>query len=325
MAGYTEALEGLGLPPWTREYRYQGRQQLLKILDREQMLYSADKTGRRSEYVVFSHIDEATFQQFYDSRLHLHSYLPRPQLLIAKMENSVHAIAHGALVAEVIIKLKDLGMSVTQNLKVLAGGTIKGPDRSKTPDHQFFPKPLPESRDSKWPSMVIEVEQTETALQLRRDAAWWTNASDGDVKLVLTIHVPKKKRIVTYCLWHPRDRPARPNKQITAQLRHQVTVVRRADLSIIASDNLTIPFGHLFLRNPQGSETDIVIDKDTLQRLAEDTWEEMKKSERECKCLCLTTWVVSMPRTCTDLLQMFRRLRANDWQGHSRSLTTTYY
>lgn len=297
MAVNTEALEGLGLPLGTREYRYRRRQQLWKILDREQMLYTADKTGRRSEYVVFSHVDEPTFQRFYGSRLNLHSYLPQPQLLIAKLETPAHALANSGLVVEVTEKLKEMGMRVRQNLNILFGGVIQGADKSKRPDHQFFPKPLPETRDSKWPSMVIEVGHSKSGSQLRRDASWWINASDGDVKLVLTIHVPKKKRIISYRLWHLMDRPARPDKEIPAQLRHQVTVARRADSSIVASDNLTIPFEHLFLRNPQGTETDIDIDKDTLQSLAEDTWEEIEKSERERKCLCLTTWVVGTPAT----------------------------
>ena len=162
------------------------------------------------------------------------------------------------------------GMRVRDNLNVL-WGVVRGPDRLKKPDYQFFARPLPDGRNPKWPLMVIEVGHTESGPQLHRDASWWLNASNGDVKLVLTIQVPRK-RTMTYCVWHLMDRPALPHKEITAQLRQQATVTREANLSIIASDSLTIPFEHLFLRNPQGTEADIMIEKDTLQSLAEDTW-----------------------------------------------------
>lgn len=235
---------------------------------------------------MFSHIDERTFQRFYGSGLNLHSYLPQPQLLIAKMENQAHAQANGAFVAEMVVKLTEMGMSISETLEIMSGGVTKGRDKYKNPDHKFFPTSLPEGRDPKWPSMVIEVGHTESAARLRRDAGWWINASDGDVKLALTILIPKKKGMITYGLWGLTDRSPRPGKEITAQLRHEVTITRRPDSSIVASDNLTIPFEHLFLRTPQGTETDIVIDKGTLQRLAGKTWEEMDKSERERKCLC---------------------------------------
>lgn len=198
------------------------------------------------------------------------------------MDSQAHAQANSGFVTELSVKLTVMGMRVRDNLEVRSGGVVRGPDRLKKPDHQFFPKPLPEGRNPKWPSMVIEVGHAESGSQLRRDVSWRVNASNGDVKLVLTIHVSRKGTI-TYCLWHLMDRPARPHKGITAQLRQQATVMREASLSIIASDSLTIPFEHLFLRNPQGTEADIIIEKDTLQSLAEDTWDEMEKLE-SCKC-----------------------------------------
>jgi hypothetical protein len=244
-------------------------------MDREQTLYTADKAGTRSEYVAFTHVDERTFQQFYDSKLNLHSYLPQSQLLIVKMGSSAHAITNPELVEELRNKLKDMGMNVRQNLKIYAGGVVHGPDKSKEPDHKFIPRSLPQGRGPKWPSMVIEVGHSQNASQLRRDALWWIQASNGDVKLALTVHVPKDKKIVTYCLWSLSDRQIRHNKEPVAELRQQVMVKKDTNSSIVASDNLTIPFHLLFLRDPQGTETHIVLEKHTLESLAGDSLAEM--------------------------------------------------
>ncbi|CAL5866072.1 uncharacterized protein PFLUO_LOCUS279 [Penicillium psychrofluorescens] len=274
--------QGLSLPPGTSQFRYQSWQQLRKSLEREQDLYTADKAGTRSEYVLIKNVDELTFQQLRENKLNFyslpqsfHSYLPQPQLLILRMESQAHGRTNAELMVALADKLTKMGMDVLQNLKMYTGVLVDGPDRKKRPDAQFKPTSLPQGRLPKWPSMVIEVAHSQSASQLRQDALWWIHASEGDVKLVLAVHVPKDKKIITYHLWSLTDRLPRRNKESAPEIRQQVIVKKNTDTSIVASDNLTIPFELLFLRNPQGTETDIVLDKKTLERLAGASWDEI--------------------------------------------------
>lgn len=50
-----------GLPPTTKMLRYQGRKELLDAVAHEIDLLDKEGNGNRSQYMVFSNIDEETF------------------------------------------------------------------------------------------------------------------------------------------------------------------------------------------------------------------------------------------------------------------------
>lgn len=53
----------------------------------------------------------------------------------------------------------------------------------------YQPEDLPAGRSDDWPSSAIEAGWSETREKLERDTRWWIDASDGDIKGVITVAV----------------------------------------------------------------------------------------------------------------------------------------
>lgn len=262
-----------GLSTNTNSYRYPGRKQFWDIIQGENDLFQADETGR-SEFIVFSHLDERTFLQDIDSRefAWFDSYSPSEEILIVKITTGAHELAHTGFALKMHEKL--IQMNAHKSVYFKAKQTRGTRSRRKEPDQQFQPKILPPGRSKQWPSMIIEAGYSESKSKLAADARWWLQESAGDVKVALTISIHKSKREIVYEIWELVDghqTRAEPERRVP-QSRQQVVVSQSQAAASVANAPLVIPFECLFLREA-GAQEDLILTNDDLIELAEYVWQ----------------------------------------------------
>ncbi|KAJ5574269.1 uncharacterized protein N7459_008696 [Penicillium hispanicum] len=76
-------------------------------------------------------------------------------------------------------------------------GEATGHSTNKQPDNCFLPgNKWAAGADAEWPSLVLEVGVSESSPQLYADARWWYSNSGGRTKMVVLVHVHKKKTTI---------------------------------------------------------------------------------------------------------------------------------
>ncbi|CAH0018184.1 unnamed protein product [Clonostachys rhizophaga] len=131
-----------------------------------------------------------------------------------------------------------------------------------------------------WPTLVIEAGYSQTLnRRLRDQAAWWFRASAHQVKIVLLIKMdPTSPGEILIEKWQeipPQDRAGATTTRASEALGPnlmQVINIRRVDdaaptvpQSYAAGGALRLDFAHLFLRQPEQGEGDIIIGIQQLQ------------------------------------------------------------
>jgi hypothetical protein len=115
-----------------------------------------------------------------------------------------------------------------------------------------------------------EVGWSELIGKLEKDALFWLQQSQQQVKVALTINLTRRGSI-TIQQWAlnptPRRSPIKPVQTI------YITQERRADSDQHqTSGSLHIPFDDCFLRPKRGNETDFVLSNDDITEIAEAVW-----------------------------------------------------
>ncbi|KAJ5154766.1 uncharacterized protein N7500_010205 [Penicillium coprophilum] len=279
------------LPLSVRRYDYKDKDQFDQILtlERERLLDSMrhsrvisdidtgsgrseqEPTTEITEYIIFS-IDPTTFNRDFLSLDAIPnfsirtSFNPNTKTLIVKMVTGEHTQLAFTLHRAVDKALARMGLD--EALYQYLGVDIDMNGRKKQPDMGWGPR-QPLHSYPKRPSVVLEVMVSETPKKLRQDVDLWLDPVRGNANVVIAIKLSRRRAMVTIDLW---KRDTVDGKSINSQ--HIEVSKNKYDEVKLSGGPLVIPFCLLFLRDPQTPrETDVIIDKEWLQMVAELGWE----------------------------------------------------
>ncbi|KAJ5788603.1 hypothetical protein N7457_003593 [Penicillium paradoxum] len=279
------------LPLSVRRYDYKDKDQFAQILtlERERLLDSMrhsrkisdidtgsgrseqEPTTEITEYIIFS-IDPTTFHQDFLSLDAIPnfsirtSFNPNTKTLTVKMVTGEHTQLAFTLHKAVDKALARMGLD--EALYQYLGVDIDINGRKKQPDMGWGPKQPPRGYPKR-PSVVLEVAVSETRKKLRQDVDLWLDPVRGNANVVIAIKLSRWRAMVTIDLW---KWDTVNGKSINSQ--HMEVSENEYDEVKLSGGPLVIPFRLLFLRDPQTpQETDVIIDKEWLQKVAECGWD----------------------------------------------------
>ncbi|CRL18364.1 unnamed protein product [Penicillium camemberti] len=279
-----------GLPPSVRRYRYEGQDHFSRILalERKRLLDSMRNSRgmtidtvsgstrtkpnvETTEYIMFS-IDPATFQRDFigpDAIPILSirtSFNPKAELLIVKIVTPEHTQIAFAVHKAIDRALERMGLDLAINQYQAVDIDVNG--QIKQPDMGWGPTRTPRGRHRR-PTVVLEMAVSETERKLHRDVDLWLEPVRGNANVAITIKVNRQRPMISIdkLVWdHVNGR----------SLRSQHIEVSRKELDEVklSGGPLIIPFDLLFLRDPEmPRETDLIIDEEWLQMIAEKGWD----------------------------------------------------
>ncbi|OQE38374.1 hypothetical protein PENCOP_c008G06070 [Penicillium coprophilum] len=279
------------LPLSVRRYDYKDKDQLDQILtlEREDLLDSMrhsrvisdidtesgrseqEPTTEITEYIIFS-IDPTTFNQDFLSLDAIPnfstrtSFNPNTKTLIVKIITSEHTQLAFAVHKAVDKALARMGLDEASYQYL--GVDIDMNGRKKQPDMGWGPR-QPLRIYPKRPSVVLEVMVSGTPKKLRQDVDLWLDPVQGNANAVIATKLNRQREMVTIDLW---KWDTVDGKSINSQ--HIEVSKNEYDEVKLSGGPLVIPFRLLFLRDPQPpQETDVIIDNEWLQKIAEWGWE----------------------------------------------------
>ncbi|KAJ5689625.1 hypothetical protein N7462_004017 [Penicillium macrosclerotiorum] len=280
-----------GLPSSVRRYAYEGTDHFSRVLAREKkklldsiresselfiLSKASDSTKLEpsteiSEYTIFS-IDPITFHMdFIDPnaipiRGIRTSYNPKTELLIVKMVTQEHSQIAFALHRAVDYSLMRMGLN--QAVFDYMGVDINVNGRVKQPDMGWGPRRPPRGCSQR-PTVVLEVAVSESESKLRREVTMWVDPARGRANVAIAINVSRKKPMVSIGTWIWD-----PVNGTSLESQHIEVSESETDEVKLSGGPLIIPFHLFFLRDPETPrETDVIIDKEGLQQIAEWGWD----------------------------------------------------
>lgn len=254
-----------GLPATTPRYQYQDIKQCLECFEHELDRYIRDGQPANSSYIIFDDVDERSFLECFEDDsgedLLTHSlvtYYFTSLVVVVKMPTPMHgAVEH--TFSEIFCLWHNAQES---RLLPARGTTVEGSTRRKTPDTSWRSSIKPPGRDSRWPTIIVQVGWSETKAKLREDVRFWLCESNQQVNVALTIQVTKKGNI-TIEKWELNTN--------TGGLEPVQTMrISRTDSNQYhISGSIDIPFQDCYLRAKRGNETDFRLSNDDLKRIAQ--------------------------------------------------------
>ncbi|CRL24597.1 unnamed protein product [Penicillium camemberti] len=227
------------------------------------------------KYISFINVPPAIAEKLYlrnTRQMFNHS----TRCMIVKLVTRPHDLASRHLNVEVMYVLKEMG--VHQSISMTGTHSVRGRYCEKQADESWLPiQPIP-GRSTKWPTVTVEVDVSESYPKLKADAEWWLMNSRGDVKLVIIVSVNRKTpkiKFETVTLTPATLRLQRPRNVPT--IRQSITTSRdpeRPDATITVSPPvpLTIQFEELFCRQPVPPEHNIDLSPDQLREISRQVW-----------------------------------------------------
>lgn len=219
-------------------------------------------------------------------------YSPPLQILIITMPSQPHEEAASSF--EVMIATLAKEMKVYRRISNCGATRVDTPDRSKQADRSWAP-----ARSLRnFPTVVLEVGNSETTAKLERDIAWWINASNSRVRMGITIDIKRRSGSIEIRSWTPAFVPLPSHVNITKRGRpvvdrrisdpppprvaQRIFIKRGRDGSnhTIEGEDLILPFHAMMLEQPGEGEHDFVFTtKFLLEDLAERIWVSIDKAE----------------------------------------------
>jgi hypothetical protein len=146
---------------------------------------------------------------------------------------------------------------------------VEGPNKKKVPDNGWGPIRKPPGRREEWAAVVLEVGVSEHKSKLQSDAQWWLNNSNGEVKIVFTMSVDRRRLQIIITKWELENNQPGVT-QIVTLWKDKIGDDEEIKTS---GAPLRIEFNKLFLREPAApNEQDIQIKEINLRRLARTVW-----------------------------------------------------
>ncbi|EER45179.1 conserved hypothetical protein [Histoplasma capsulatum H143] len=229
-----------GIPQGVREYRFQA----IKIT------LSASQDECPSEFIVFTGVPPDLLEHSAIGKT-FSSYHKQLKTLILKIALRPHGRA--SRVFERLLQDAIRPMGLEEDIGLDGTARVHGLQRDKESDCSYRPRILPAGRATKWPSMVVEVANSESQNQVDADAHWWFENSNGDVKIAVTISIQRTgTRRITIRRWETIGRPTRANPYRTVIKLMQEVMLRRPSMPL---------------------EGDFLILDEALKELGQEVWE----------------------------------------------------
>lgn len=254
------------LPRSTPRYEYQGVKQCLGIFEQEIDRF-LDAGGRGNPYVSFS-MDKHSFLALKNSKEDVKlltksvtEYDHTSHILLLEIESTVHSCTS----AEFQTVIQGWARGFPEILIPLSTAGIDGTDKSKRADGAFQPAILPNHRDRKWPSMIIEVAWNQTRSSIKRDMMFWLGDSRQQVKVALSVTVHQRGQIVVE-RWRLDERNVLSVSQ-TMTIRRDTPRNRPR-----MTGELTIAFEDIFLKAKELQHTHFTLEPAQLEAMAEIFW-----------------------------------------------------
>lgn len=248
-------------------YPYRGQRRFLRDYN-----HALNTIWDKSELFLLTGVDQQVFNTVFDAAERgacssWSSYDAELQLLLVQIAHTTHAIASRTFNMILMDSLEPMGMKWA--LCQLGDGKHKAKMGGKQPDEAWRPRRVPCSQSRTWPSVVLEVDLSETKAKLRRDIRFWHRASEDRVKVILTIHVNRNRPEVAIEKWETGA------NNRCKRIQRIIMLKRERGTTFVAGGPLIIDFAKLFLRQPDlPKEQDISIGDEELEQLATCVWEE---------------------------------------------------
>src|SRR3569833_98771 len=206
-------------------------------------------------------------------------------LLFLRMPKPVHEIAHSHLFLRLWERVVQIGLR--DDAHAIGASKYKGistqgiSTRIKEGDSGLRPDP-PRNCGDHFPTLAIEVGNSESLPRLYMDKDWWFDNSGGprgDVEVVLVVMIYHQTKRIVLELWH-RGYQA-PSQTVTITVMPHQHADKPFSLAtqdlhtnwVITGAPLVIPFEHVFLRPRRGDfETDFVLSEEHLAKYAVSCW-----------------------------------------------------
>ena len=234
------------------------------------------------QYLTFNKVSPGTFQKIETSRREGDSgirftYFADVEVLIVKVVTIAHEKAHRSLGARITMKsLSGMNMGFDEFMEHGAA-KYNGPNSSKEGDSVYINQRV-RSQAGDWPSLVIESGKSESLLRLRVDARWWIQNSNGQVNIVIIIHVNPADKKIQIEKWISGSSAG---TRVSPRLTQAVFPTRTAQISIDQSATpfittgapLVLEFDKVFCRQPVTPlEQDIIFTQQELEQWAQMLW-----------------------------------------------------
>lgn len=248
-------------------------------------------TSPHDSFVVIKEFPQELLDQL-DERLPGRlDYSPSLKVLILKMPSHPNEEAAGKFEA-MLATLAD-HMGVRRRISHLGSSRVDGEDRAKQADRSW----MPVRTQGQFPSVVLEVGYTETAVKLETDIAWWVRQPGGRIKMGITIDIKRGSHNIEIKSWI-LARPFTKHDYIAASGRQVVNretslqpplriaqkiVIKKGGNGkepTIEGGSLIIPFESLLLCEPGEGEDNCVFTEDILiHDIADFIWVAIEKEE----------------------------------------------
>lgn len=250
------------------------------------------------EVFTFEGVPLAAFEVILSERekkaisFRVQDYLVDSGLLVVTVPTGPHEILHrflnGGLYAGLVLQGLNLSWSDvgSKTYRSDAGSIDESPGGGKEGDSCGRPT----GWSSRWPTIVIEAGYSQSMADLVRVVTRWFRISDHNVKIVILAKLEVSSNQIIVEKWMERDmQPGRQGATSTRsysasrmeQVRDQRLVITRTgrDPMNLASYNvargdLRLEFNHVFGRNPNVGERDIILDANFMQAYGRAVWEE---------------------------------------------------
>lgn len=220
------------------------------------------------QYLTFNKVSPETFQKIETSRREgdtgiRFTYFADVEVLIVKVVTKAHEKAHRSLGTRITMKsLSGMNMGFDEFMEHGAA-KYNGPNSSKEGDSVYINQRV-RPQAGNWPSLVIESGKRAD------DAGWWIQNSNGQVNMVITIHVnptSKKIQIEKWVSGSSATQAVFPTR--TAQ----ISIDQSTTPFITAGAPLVLEFDKVFCRQPVPPlEQDILFTQQELEQWAQMLW-----------------------------------------------------
>lgn len=225
---------------------------------------------KKNCYLVFDHVGFSQHKQVVDyrdeNRMHFRfAYFLETRTLIIKIPSAEHEEAHANFSMMIIEEDIEHWLQNSKTHKTQQGSALYS---AKEGDSSWTNR-ITRPRADSWPVFMIEAGNSESLAHLIRDAKWWLESSDGQVRMVILIKVNKTDHTIQILKYIPIPHPA------TYSLRSQPTVMPSLDADVLVNIStippqvqggpLTLEFDRLFDRPPNSlAENDITLSNQSL-------------------------------------------------------------
>lgn len=255
------------LPADTNQYRYPGFEGLEAIIFQDAERCGVDHLTNHC--IIFTDVPEEDIDkhgEWFPKKLDYSSEL---RILIIEKPGTPHEEIAQAFQAHVLGKAREVG--VLRKIRIMGSSTYDTSRRKKGPDCCYGPFT---GSASVSPTVVVEVDSSETVSKLKKDVTWWLNVHGTKVQRAISIEINRQSGSVYITAWERGASPTlqEPNPEPLAVERVKISPSRNGNQPYIDGNKTTIPLQQLLLREPVAGEGDILLGEPELLDVAERMW-----------------------------------------------------